>query len=42
MRRGKDGEIKQEKGIKRYKLLCIKKISYKNIWYSTGNIVNIS
>ena len=28
-------------GMKRYKLLCIKDISYKDVSYNTGNIVNI-
>jgi len=28
-------------GIKRYKLLCIKYTSFKDIWYSTGNIANL-
>ena len=28
-------------GIKRYKLLCLKQINYKDISYSTGNIASI-
>lgn len=28
-------------GIKRYKLLCIKYINFKDIWYSTGNTANL-
>ena len=35
--RGKGGGAKQGYGIKRYKLLCIKQISNKDILYSTGN-----
>ena len=34
-------EGKWVKGIKRYKLLGITRISYKNVMYSTGNIANI-
>lgn len=34
-------EGKWVKGIKRYKLLGITQISYKNVMYSTGNIANI-
>ena len=34
-------EGKWVKGIKRYNLLGITQISYKNVMYSTGNIANI-
>ena len=39
-RQKKWGGEKQEQRIKRYKLLCIKQISYKDIMYTTGNTVN--
>ena len=41
--RGESGRerARKVKGIKRYKLLDIKQISYKDVMYSTGNIANI-
>lgn len=32
--------LRQVKGIKRYKLLGIKQVSYKDVTYSTGNTAN--
>ena len=40
-REGVGGGETGVKGIKRYRLLGITQISYKNVMYSTGNIANI-
>ena len=39
--RGKGGGVKYGWGINRYKLQCVKYISYKDILYNAGNIVNV-
>ena len=35
------GQGKRGPGVQRYKLLCMKEMSYKDILYNTGNIANL-